>query len=231
MSKFIRSQKKGKPSAYTCRFLKKRVELSSYPDLETLRNLKVESFFTMPKSNAVLIKAHYLGKDYYFPSPLKIAMGTTFNSEELFSVVVKPLKQFDIGTQVCNVERSRFGKFMFSAAGTYAKIVLKEATYVVLEREKRQIKVNSNYFAMKGKVCNSGASLKPFVKAGNKAKVMKAKGKKYPIVSAHKMNAQDHPLGGSYRKSRGKPMTCSRHSPPGRKTGSIAAKRTGRKKK
>jgi large subunit ribosomal protein L2 len=44
------------------------------------------------------------------------------------------------------------------------------------------------------------------------------------------MNAVDHPHGGGNRQHPGRPTTISRHAPPGRKVGSIAAKRTGKRR-
>jgi large subunit ribosomal protein L2 len=84
---------------------------------------------------------------------------------------------------------------------------------------------------MSGRIGNSGFKLKPLAKAGTVYHIMRSKGKKYPTVSANKMNTLDHPLGGSYRKKRGGPMTTSHRDSPGVKYGSISAKRTGRKKK
>ena len=48
---------------------------------------------------------------------------------------------------------------------------------------------------------------------------------------ANPINAVDHPFGGGRDKKPGKPKTVSRNAPPGRKVGSIAAKRTGKRKK
>jgi large subunit ribosomal protein L2 len=41
------------------------------------------------------------------------------------------------------------------------------------------------------------------------------------------MNAVDHPFGGGGRQHPGRPKTVGRHTSPGRKVGSIAARRTG----
>jgi large subunit ribosomal protein L2 len=69
------------------------------------------------------------------------------------------------------------------------------------------------------------------LKAGVNFHRMKAKRQLYPITSGTKMSAYAHPFGNkrSSRKSKNRPT--SRNAPPGRKVGSIAARRTGRKKK
>jgi large subunit ribosomal protein L2 len=58
---------------------------------------------------------------------------------------------------------------------------------------------------------------------------MRARNKLYPRTSANKMNAVDHPFGG--QTGPGMSKTVSRHAPPGAKVGSIAARRTGRRKR
>ena len=73
--------------------------------------------------------------------------------------------------------------------------------------------------------------ISPFVKAGKKFYVKKAKNKLYPRTSAVSMNAVDHPFGSGRGSHIGKPSTSPRFAPPGRKAGQIRAKRTGRKKK
>lgn len=231
MSKFTRSQKKGKDSSYTCRFLKNRLLFTAYPS--NLADLVVNSFVTMPKSTAIIVHAKDpSGKSYYFAAPLGVAKGTKFNSVQKYSIEVKPIGDYDIGSIVCNIEwKKQSPKFLFRAAGASGKITKKTQTTVTIEKKGREIVINKKNLAMKGVVGNAGRLLKPLVKAGTASKISYAKGKKYPHVSSHKMNAQDSPIGGSYRKSRGRPMTVSRNSPPGRKFGSIAAKRTGRKKK
>ena len=233
MSKFTRSQKKGKLSSYTGRFLKKRLELSRYPRQLT-DTLRVDSFVTMPKSTAVIMKVmDAKGNTYYFPSPSGVARNTTFNSTSApHSVELKHLREFQIGDLVCNVEFRRYSRnFLFRASGASGKVIRKTEDRVTLERQQREIPLSGDCLAMRGVIGNAGRELKPLVKAGTASKVSRSRGKKYPKVSSHKMNAQDSPIGGSYRKSRGRPMTVSRNAPPGAKFGSIAARRTGRKKR
>ena len=65
----------------------------------------------------------------------------------------------------------------------------------------------------------------------NKYYAMKAKNKMWPQVSGTSMNSVDHPFGGSSSHAKGIPTQASRNSPPGRKVGKIAPKRTGRRKR
>ncbi len=78
-----------------------------------------------------------------------------------------------------------------------------------------------------GIVAGGGRTDKPFVKAGKKWYKMANKATKWPVVRGVAMNAVDHPFGGGGRQHPGRPKTVGRHTPPGRKVGSIAARRTG----
>ena len=232
MGKLTRSQKKGKVSSYTSRFLKNRIKFSNYLPFQEMSKLKLDRFRTMPKSNAVIMECFYNGRKLYYAAPLGAQKGSSFNTEEVNSIIVKPLSEFNVNDVVCNIEIKKGShKFICRAAGAWAKIVQMTSSFVTLEVGLRKITFPSKYMAMKGIVNNGGSKLKPLVKAGNASKMRYALGKKYPIVSSHKMNVQENVGGGSYRKSRGRAMTCARNKSPGSKYGSIAAKRTGRKKK
>ncbi|MCJ7698885.1 hypothetical protein MUO56_01365, partial [Candidatus Bathyarchaeota archaeon] len=81
-----------------------------------------------------------------------------------------------------------------------------------------------------GVVSGGGRTDKPFLKAGTKFHLMKARGRKYPRTSGRKMVAAVHPYGSSKRSAR-KVTTTSHGAPPGQKVGLIAARGTGRKAK
>ena len=95
---------------------------------------------------------------------------------------------------------------------------------------KKLVNLPLNVRATIGNVSCGGRGEKPFVKAGNKFHAMKAKKKLYPRVRGVAMNALDHPFGGAQHHP-GKSKSTARNAPPGRKVGSIASKRTGRRKK
>ena len=75
----------------------------------------------------------------------------------------------------------------------------------------------------------AGRKEKPFVKAGVMHYARKSRGKLYPRVSGTAMNPVDHPFGGKTKPGISKAV--SRHAPPGRKVGSIAPRRMGKKKR
>ena len=104
-------------------------------------------------------------------------------------------------------------------------------TSIVVELPSKKKKVlNPQCRASIGVVAGGGRKEKPFIKAGNKFKAMKARSKLYPKVCGQSMNAVDHPHGGTRSSKKNYPYTVSRHTPPGAKVGKIASRRTGKKK-
>jgi len=58
---------------------------------------------------------------------------------------------------------------------------------------------------------------------------MRARGKVHPVVRGVAMNPVSHPHGGGSHQHVGRPKTVERGAPPGRKVGSISARKTGRR--
>ena len=100
----------------------------------------------------------------------------------------------------------------------------------VMMPSKRTKKFKVNCRATIGRAAGSGRTSKPILKAGKKFYIMKMKSKLWPIVSAVKMNAIDHPFG-SGRGKRVKSKIAKRNASPGKKVGHIRPSRTGRKKR
>ncbi len=143
---------------------------------------------------------------------------------------VLPIGEIPEGVPIHNIEtQPNGGGELVRASGTYAFVVTHErdGTRIRLPSKKFK-KLDTRCRATVGKVAAGGRKEKPFVKAGNKSKAAKARGKKYPTVSAVAMNAVDHPFGGSAKP--GQPKTVSRHASPGSKVGSVSARKTGNKK-
>ncbi len=119
-------------------------------------------------------------------------------------------------------------KFCLSS-GTRAIVVSIEPGKVILQMPSKAFKnFHPNCLATYGIPAGAGRADKPFVKAGQKHFAMHARNKLWPRSSASAMNAVDHPFGGSAKP--GKSKSISRHAPPGAKVGSIASKRTGKRK-
>ena len=146
---------------------------------------------------------------------------------------ILPLKNIPEGTPIYNIESNPGdgGKFV-RTTGTFAKIITKmdEGIVVELPSSKRRTFMPECRAAI-GVVAGAGRTEKPFLKAGTKYHKMIAKNKLWPKVSGTSMNSLSHPFGGRSSHAKGIPTQSARNSPPGRKVGKIAPKRTGRRKK
>ena len=144
-----------------------------------------------------------------------------------------PLKNIPEGTSIYNIESNPGdgGKFV-RASGTFARIVTKmEKTIIVELPSSKRRNFLPECRAVIGVIAGSGRTEKPFLKAGSKFYAMKAKNKLWPIVCGTSMNSVSHPFGGRSSHAKGIPTQSARNSPPGRKVGKIAPKRTGRRKR
>jgi len=147
---------------------------------------------------------------------------------------ILPLSSIPEGTMIYNIElKYGDGGKIVRASGSFAKLInhIGDKAVIELPSRKKIIIPNKNR-AVIGIVAGGGRIEKPFVKAGNKEKYMRAHSKlaRWPRVKGVAMNAVDHPLGGKHRK-KGKPTTISTQKhPPGARFGHIRARRTGVRK-
>ena len=166
------------------------------------------------------------------PEGIRVGDKIQFGNEiEVKSGNVLPLKNIPEGTSIYNIESSPGdgGKFVRSS-GTFARIITKMDDGIVIELPSSKRKTFlPECRAIIGIVAGSGRIEKPFLKAGTKFYKMKARNKMWPIVSGTSMNSVSHPFGGRSSHAKGIPTQSARNSPPGRKVGKIAPKRTGRK--
>ena len=143
---------------------------------------------------------------------------------------ILPLGKVPEGTLVCNLElrpgdRGKLAK----SSGAYATVVGHTPQGTMIRLPSRRTRyVNDYCMATIGVVSGAGRTEKPFLKAGEKFHLMKAKGHKYPRTSGRKMVAAVHPYGSSKRSAR-KCTTTSHGAPPGQKVGLIAARGAGQK--
>lgn len=144
---------------------------------------------------------------------------------------ILPLSKISEGTVVSNVEArpGDGGKYM-RGAGCSATVVTREQDKVIIQMSSGELKVfDPNCRATIGAVAGSGRTEKPFVKAGKHYFAAKSRNKFWPIVAGSAMNPRDHPFGQKGRRTH-KPKSVSRNAVPGQKVGSIAPKRTGKKR-
>ena len=143
-----------------------------------------------------------------------------------------PLSEIPESTRIFGLETCpNSGPKLCMAPGSSAMILSKTEKDCVIQLPSRKTKVfNLMCRATIGVPAGDGRNERPWVKAGKKSFFMKVRGKRYPITSARAMNAVAHPFGSGYGGGIGMPKTVSRDAPPGRKVGSIAARRTGKRK-
>jgi len=181
---------------------------------------------------APLAKIKYDEGTFFMPAFKNMFEGQKINFDGKVEIgnIVK-LGGIPIKTQIYNIESrpGDGGKFM-KTGGSSATISKTIGEHIfVLFPSKKERKFNKNCRAVIGAAAGTGRADKPFVKAGKKYHLKKAKSKLWPRTSAVKMNAIDHPFG-SGRAKNPKSKVAKRNSPPGRKVGLIRPKRTGKRK-
>lgn len=145
---------------------------------------------------------------------------------------ILPVGKIPEGTMICNIElRPGDGGKIAKSSGTYAMVVGHTAQGTIIKLPSGKTKYVGDYCrATIGVASGAGRTEKPFLKAGAKFHLMRARGRKYPRTRGRAMVAAVHPYGSSKRSAR-KVTTTSHGAPPGQKVGLIAARGAGRKKK
>ncbi len=144
-----------------------------------------------------------------------------------------PLRNIPDGTQIYNIEANPGdgGKFV-RASGTFAKVISKTDKVVIVELpSKKQKEFQLECRATIGIIAGGGRLDKPLIKAGTAFFKMRSRNRFWPVVCGQSMNAVAHPHGGKRSSKKNYPFSVSRNTPPGAKVGSIASRRTGRRKK
>lgn len=221
----IRAQKKGKSRRY--RSPKRRYKAFSEYKEGKCKILDIINSIGRP-----MIKVEGKEGNFFMIAPENVSVGDEIEigkNAEIKNGNVLPLEKIPEGVPIFNVEGvpGDNGSFIKSSGG-FGIIVSKDKECVVKLPSKKTRNFNLNCKATIGTVAGAGRTEKPIVKAGIKYKMMRAKGKLYPIVSGVAMNPVDHPFGGKTKP--GIPKNVSRSAPPGAKVGIIASKRTGRKR-
>jgi len=231
MAKRITQQSRGKGS-FTYRVRKRAfIYRIGYPQAQG--EAKVLKLINSAAHTAPLAKMMLNREVFFVPAVLGIVEGqnVSFGIDTTQGNVVQ-LQNIPVGTRISNIEAQPFdgGKFM-RTAGSSAVITRKTNNGVIVIFPSKKEKVFGNGCrATVGIVAGSGRKEKPFVKAGAKFHLMKARGKLWPRTSAIKMNAIDHPFG-SGRGKRPKSKIAKRNAPPGARVGHIRPARTGRSKR
>ena len=184
--------------------------------------------------DAPLARIHFDDNTYsYVPAPngttvgsrIEIGVGATATARNILS-----LESIPDGTLICNIEKNAGdGGKLIKSAGSSALVFAHGTEGVTLKFPSGKfLIVNPKCRAMVGIIAGAGRKDKPFLKAGNRAKYMQAHGRLYPTVRGIAQAAVYHPHGGGRHQHIGRQSSVGRTTPPGRKVGIIAPRKTGR---
>ncbi len=237
MGKRIRVQRLGRGSpSFRRPDHRRKVEKLSYPPLNKKEKYQITDIFhDVGRTYPVVELTSLSGEKYYIPAAEGVMLNDWIEVGEGAALAVGnilPLGELDEGTPVFNIEGSPGdgGKYVRSS-GSYAIVQTKVGDKVLVKLPSGKVKVfDAKCRATIGNVAGGGRKEKPFVKAGKKYHWMRAMNRMWPKVRGVAMNVVDHPHGGKEHHPPG-PTTVARNTPPGRKVGHIAARRTGRRKR
>lgn len=238
MGKRLRVQRRGKGSS-TFRAAKKgKVAPVKYPPptAGSLSGVVRDLLHDAGRGSPIAYIELGKGMGYYIAAPEGVHIGQDVDIGRDIPVRVGnvlPLGAIPEGTMVCNIElKPGDGGRIARSSGTYATVVSHTASRTKVKLpSKRNVELSDDCRATVGIVAGGGRKEKPFMKAGERFLRKKAKGHKYPITKGVSMAAASHPHGGGRHRHPGKSTTVSRHAPPGKKVGLIAARSSGRKKR
>ena len=243
MGKRIRVQRRGRGGSTFRASTNKRVAPARYPsairvkeNFETAVKGVIEELVHDPGRGSPLALIRFEnGETCYTVVPEGVHTGEQIQIGGKASVDVGnilPMGKIPEGTMICNIEmRPGDGGKLSKSSGSYATVVSHTPQGSVIKLPSGKTKYIADFCrATIGVVSAAGRTDKPFLKAGTKFHLMRARGRKYPRTSGRKMVAAVHPYGSSKRSAR-KVTTTSHGAPPGQKVGLIAARGTGRKGK
>ena len=169
---------------------------------------------------------------YIAPEGIRVNSEIKQGGKDLAIGNILKLSDIPEGIPIFNIEKAPGdGGKLVRTTGTSATIVARQKDKIIIKLpSKRMLPLKENCRATIGITAGGGRPDKPLVKAGKNYFKKKAKGQKYPVVRGVAMNPVNHPHGGCQHHT-GKASTVKRNTPPGRKVGHIAARRTGRKKR
>ena len=241
MGKRIKVQRRGRGSKTFQAATHKRVAPAKYPNpqkekLEAVITGQIQQLMHDPGRGSPLALIELEdGETYYSVVPEGVIEGQNVELGVQASVKIGnviPIGSIPEGITVCNIElQPGDGGRLARSSGSCATITSHTPEGTVLKMPSGKTRyINDLCLATVGVISGAGRTEKPFLKAGSKFHLMKAKGHKYPRTRGRAMIAAVHPFGGGRRGGR-KVTTVSHRAPPGKKVGLIGARRAGRKKK
>lgn len=229
MGKRITAQRRGKGRKYSAPSHRYKGEAKHLPDGKgTVIDIEHDPLHTAPLARV----KHESGKNIWTLANEGLRVGATLESGTGAAVAIGntlPIGNIPEGTTIFNVEKNPGDGGKFARSGGNNAMVVSHGLKTMIRLPSGKFKpLHKTCRATIGVLAGGGRGDKPFTKAGNKWHSVKSKATNYPKVSGVAKNPVDHPHGGGAHQHVGKSSTVSRHAPPGRKVGSIAARRTGR---
>ena len=241
MGKRIRVQRRGRGGPTFRAPTHRRVAPSKYPPLRdgvkgAIKGVVRELVHDPGRGCPLAFIELETGEKFYIAAPEGVYEGQIIEYGENATIQIGsilPLGSIPEGTMICNVElRPGDGGKLARSSGSYAMLISHTPSGAIVRLPSGKTKVlNELCRATIGVISGAGRTEKPFLKAGRKYYLMRSRGRKYPRTRGVAMIAAVHPFGGGSHQHPGKPTTVSRHAPPGRKVGLIAARVSGSKKK
>ena len=144
---------------------------------------------------------------------------------------ILPISEVAKGAYVFGIETvPGSGPKLCCSAGTKGIVTSHDEKKSIIQMPSKAFKIfHPMCLVTVGKPAGGGSAEKKFAKAGQLFFAKKARNKLWPRTSASAMNPVDHPFGG--KTSPGQSKSVSRNRPPGAKVGSVASKRTGKRKR
>jgi len=242
MGKRIRVQRRGRGGSVFRAHVYRRIAPASYPPLMVtdaagrVDGTVVDIMHDPGRGSPLALVQFSDGKSCSLSAPEGILVSQTISRgaespPEIGNIL--PVGKIPEGTMICNVEREPGdGGKIAKASGSYAMVVAHRPGETELRLPSgASVYMADNCRATIGVVGGAGRAEKPFLKAGTRKHWLRSKGRLWPITKGQAMVAASHPHGGGRHKHAGKPTTVSRHAPPGRKVGLIAARQSGRSKR
>jgi len=201
------------------------------PIFEKVYGKVVDIIHTVERTAPIAIVQLQNGQTFYQIAPDGIKTGDiiSFNGEPYLGSVLM-LKDIPDGTKIYGIEIfPSSGPKLCRAAGSAAILIGKSAEFAKVQLPSGKIlELDLRCRASIGMPAGYGRHEKPILKAGKKYYIMKARNKKWPMVSPTKMNAVDHPWGGRSKRPKVSKQTSARMPI---KVGSVGPKYWKKRKK
>ncbi|MEM5830372.1 MAG: 50S ribosomal protein L2 [Candidatus Aenigmatarchaeota archaeon] len=191
----------------------------------------IDIIHTVERTAPIAIVKLDNGQTFYQIAPDGIKTGDiiSFNGEPTIGSVLM-LKDIPDGSKIYGIELfPGSGPKLCRAAGSAAILIGKSEKFAKVQLPSgKVVELDLRCRASIGVPAGYGRHEKPFLKAGKKYHAMKARNKKWPMVSPTKMNAVDHPWGGKSKRPKVSKQTSARMP---LKVGSVGPKYWKKRKK